>query len=467
MTPWLLAHIVGATLLCPRADVASPDRAAADVYLAIADAALAGGDEPTAYAAVCAALEADPTSARARALEVQLTRDERAPDAALKAMHAGRWAEALELLQTAGPRRPSEAALLEGLCLLELGRLAPARAAFYRARAAVEQRELVDFYLALIDLQLGEAASASQRLESLVSTQDDRLRTLAGALRQIARADGRFSLLAAVQPGLDSNVDATPLRDEVFAASAGSADLSVLGALWARPLGRSGPYLRARGQHRAVFRVTDFTATTFEAAVGWSHVSHRLQARGEYAFEALWLAGAEYRQSHLVQLSADSFWQRLTASLLWAGRAQRFAPPELAGFSGFQHTTLAQLTWRASLALGISLGWALTHDAPATPVLAFLETGPRLGVELRPHEVVRVTASVLPGWRRYLAYDPTLGLQRQDWRLEGQILVLWTLSQYLAVQAHVAAQQAFSNTDLFAFRRVAGSLGVVFFLGVP
>jgi tetratricopeptide (TPR) repeat protein len=463
-----LAAVLTAAVPCPPAGDTPPDREAAEAYVAVAELELTRGARDTARAALCAALEANPGDPRALALLAATDEDDVSPplEAALASMKQGRWREALEAARAPALVNEPAARLVEGLCLLELGELDAARAALLRAREAPEQRALVDLYLGLVAFQRGDTAEAASRLDGVTLSDDDRLQRVVGDLQRLSRVDGRFTVLAGVFPGFDSNVDATP-TGSTYAVSAAAPDLSVFGVLWARPFGRSGPFARVRAQHRALFRVTDFTATVLEASGGWNHVTRTFRLRGEYDFEALWLAGANYRLLHAAQLSAERYWRTVTLSALWSGRRQDFLSADLSPFSGWQHTGFMQLGWAPNLSFNAWLGWTYLHDLPVASQLNFIETGPRLGLEVRPLDRLRLALLVTPTLRQYLSYDAVLGEQRRDLRLEGQLVVTLQLLEVLALQAAAGGLVARSTVDLFSFERFTASLGLVFSFGVP
>lgn len=462
-----LVVALAATSPCPTPSGELPDRAAADEYFAVAEAELAVGAHETARAALCAALEADPAHARARAL-LELTGEGGPPplEVALAHMKAGRWEEALAALRAAPAASEALARLLEGVCLVELGRLDAARAALEQARASPEQRELAEFHLGLLALQAGDTATAAARLDAVMLAEDDRLRRVVGDLKRLSRVEGRFTVLGGVFPGFDTNVDATP-TGSVYAVSSSAPDLSLFGVLWARPLGRSGPFVRARAQHRALLRVTDFSATVLEASGGWNHVTRHFRVRAQYDFEALWLAGAGYRLSHAAQVAGDATFRTLTVSALWAGRRQDFLTAPFLPFSGWQHSGVLQLAWTPSVSFSAWLGWGYVHDLPAAPQLEFVETGPRLGLEVRPADALRLAVLVNPALRQYQAFDALLEATRQDLRLDAQLTASLQLLDFLALQAAAGTLVTRSNVSLFSFERFTASLGLVFALGVP
>lgn len=179
----------------PVAAAGAPDPSAAESYRAVGDAERAAGSRDTAAAAYRAALSRDPADARSRAALALLCADQ-ARDGAfqrgLRRMESGdrRGAvAAFEEARAGGSDR--SAALLEGICLYELGEDERARPLLAQAETDPAHRDAARFFLGLVALRAGRSADAAALLEA--SAADHRLGPAALDLARLARAKGASS----------------------------------------------------------------------------------------------------------------------------------------------------------------------------------------------------------------------------------------------------------------------------------
>jgi hypothetical protein len=165
-------------------------------------------------------------------------------------MNAGHRREAAAIFdELRAAEQESAATLLEGICLFELHEDSRAEPLLREAAADPALAESARVFLGLLALRADDRARAADLLGTVVASDNPALRRTAAEILRGARRDGRGVAALLAETGYDSNVVLTPDGSPSVPGSRdGSAGLAVTGS-W-RPLGRSGPFLRAAGQYR-------------------------------------------------------------------------------------------------------------------------------------------------------------------------------------------------------------------------
>lgn len=445
MNPGLLvAALLAEPGLCgPVTPLATPDPAAAALYVEVAEAEQAAGDTETALTAWREVLRRDPRNARARAALKTLCQGDTASEAA----------------------EAAAAALLSGLSLFERGEDAAAAAAF---REALEEPELVDtasFFLGVLALREGRASEAGMYFDAAAASSDEALARRAGELRLQAAREGRVALTVRLGSEYDSNVDLAP---DGTRRQAGSADGVRMGLaeLRLRPWGQQGPYARVSGHYRGHLMFQEFDLAGAGGALGWAHVGPVLQLSAEYGLDSLALGGAPYLLAHRLQGAVRAPLGPVVVEGSAAVRREDFLESAYTGYSGWRSTARLDVEWSPTESLTVSAGWSggllRTYDL----ALGFLEHGPRAGLRLSPRPGLRVLGELGYSLRGYQHFDNPLGARREDGSLDAGAVLEWDVARSWSVQASVGWRGASSNIPELAYGRFTGGLALVWSRGL-
>jgi hypothetical protein len=445
--------------LTPRA----PDPAAAAHYRSIALAERDRGAPSTAAVAFRSAAERDPLDVGSRAELARLCQESKEdpfasgvalldagdPRGALRAFHAARGA---------GPRTPA-LALMEGICLVELGEDDRAEPLLRLAEATPAQRDVARLFLGVVRLRAGDAPGAAALFAAARESRG--LAPAAEALGRLARRDGRLVLSLLVESGWDSNVTLAPSSDPSAAEGDGFGGVS--GAVLWRPLGPSGPF--ARGDAGLSRQVTQsaYDLAAFDVGGGLQLRRRSLALVGEYAFGTRTLAGAPYLSTHRLLASAV-LGTRTTLATAYSARFERYAG-DYRSYSGVLHRAGARLGFPLGAAARLDLGYGGARDLADAAELAYLEHGPgvELRVALRPRLRLALDASV--AFRRYDEADPALGTTRADTVAQAVAAAELDLGKHLVGRLSVRGEVARSNVDAFSYGKVVPVLGILWIDG--
>jgi tetratricopeptide (TPR) repeat protein len=444
------------------AAVRDPGGAAA--YRAVGDAERAAGSPRTAAMAYRAALARDPSdSASGRALR-EICREAASPfDRGMARMNAGDLRGAVGAFREARARGPDpSAALVEGVCHYELGENVEARAALREAATAPAHREAADFYLGLIALQEGDGGEAARLLDAAATNPG--FAPVASDLARLARRSGKlvFSLLA--ESGWDSNAQLAPGGTPISTSSDGSLAGTATGLY--RPLGESGPYLRATGLYRGQARFGDLDFGGVSGAAGWQlgHAERGLLA--EYDYDYRLLGGSPFLSAHRLLVGGWVPAGPLTLGASYLARFESYPADLYAPFSGTLQRAEATLALRLGRSGRIALGYHLARDGVDQSPLSWTEHGPGAELRVALARRVRLTVTAAVSLRDYDALDPALGLTRSDRYVDAAALLEWDVGDRFTLRFSADGRKAFSNAAAFDYTRVAPTLGLAYVFGM-
>lgn len=479
MTGVLVALVLGAGDPCAQIPApARSDPGAAVLYREAGDAEASRGASDTAAIAYARAVALDAGDGESRAaLERLCALRASGPDpfqqgqrlmamgdlpGAAAAFHRGRLA---------GDR---SAALLEGVCLYGLGRDVEAEAPLREAELAEEHRELARFYLGLVALRGGQSSRAAELFDS--ASVSPGLATMAGTLARLAHRDGHLVLSVSLQSGLDSNVPLTPKGATGGTAGGmmgggsfgmmngdGLYDLAAA-ALW-RPEGPVGPYLRAGGALHRYFDQGAYDLATVEAGAGWQLAKRGRGLLGEVAYRNQRFGSSPYLQAGRVTAIGWLTTGDVTWSATWSGALQRYAS-SFDAFSGTLQRVEAKGAWTFGEQTWLALAYGGAWDDARSGIAAYLDHGPRfeLRAVLGPRWRAGLDASL--AWRRYRAFDATLGARQTNTILDGSTFVEWDLANHWTARLSVDARNAGSNVSASEYFKWVPMAGVVYVLGM-
>lgn len=468
MTALLLAAALLATEPCapPPAPAGAPDPAAGEAYRKVGDDERAAGAVETATIAYREALARDPGDAAARAALEALcqARDVETPfQRGMARLDAGDLRGAVDAFREARARGPdASASLVEGVALYELGDDAEARARFAEAREDPAHREAADLYLGLVALREGEGAEAARRLDGAAASPEYAF--IAAGLRPLAGRTGRLVLALAADTSWDSNAQLAPTGTPVGTSSDGAGGLSASALL--RPLGESGPYLRAAGALHQQLRFGDLDQAGLSGALGWQLGRGARALLAEYAYEDRTLGGAQFLGAHRLLAAGFVPAGPLTLAASYLVRFESYQGAIYQPFSGTlqrAEVSLAAPLGRAARAL---VAYRLARGAAEVAELSFVEHGPRVELRLEAAPRLRVELQAGVDWRPYDAFDAALGVTRSDTSLDGAAGVEWDLADRVVLRASLEARRSWSSAPGLNYVRVVPALGIVFVTGL-
>jgi Tfp pilus assembly protein PilF len=463
----LSAALLAAASDCtPIAAEPRPDPDTARAYLAVAQEELSRGQPRSAAAAFRGALRYDASSREARLGLERLCRDQGfgGDDAelaqAVALMDAGDRRGAVARFEALRQTRPHPgAALLEGICLYELGEDAPAEILFLEAKEEPELAASAELFLGLLALRRGDGRGAEERFIR-ASGGEPALRTTAAKLLELSAREGKLVAGALVGGGYDSNVELLPGS----AAPSGSQDASFLfevSAL-ARPLGQSGPYARLFGGYRKEVLLPAYDTGTVTAVAGWQLARAEAKASLDYSFEFLVFGGAPSLVTHGLGLRGQLPLGLLFLEAGYSVRFQNFLAQENTGYSGTLHSVRLSVGIRPSGRWGLEAGYAVARDAARLAELASFGHGPILFGWVGFTDDVRLVASARSRHRQFDAVDPDFELTRTDDAFDVSTRVELDLGKYVTLFAAFEARAVFSNVPALTSSRLAAWLGSAF-----
>jgi tetratricopeptide (TPR) repeat protein len=450
----------------------SPDPAIAAVYRAVGDAEREAGSTQTAAAAYRNALSHDPGDALARAgfLAVCARGSEQAFRDGLRLMQAGDRRGAIAAFERArGGPDASSAALLEGICLYEVGDDDAAAPLLHAAEAEGMHRESARFFLGLVALRAGRSGDAQDLLAR--SAADPSLAPFARVLVRSARRSGRLVLSFVTESGWDSNVDLTPDTSGPTART-GDAVGALTGVAELRPLGESGPFLRgiANWHEQATYNALDMRS--LGGAAGWQGGQGGDFWLAEYGYDWRELARAPYMSAHrLFGTARLQLGHTASAGVSWLTRFETFEPAEDAGYSGRRHAAAADILWIPWARTAVSAGWQGGRDVARDRWLSWWEQGPHLLFRFQAAPAVRVGVDSTLAWRRYDEVDPALiprgeAILRSDAILDVTALVEVDLADRWTLRMSMFVRRETSTIPDFTFTKVVPMLGLAYTVGL-
>lgn len=457
----LLTALLGASP-CGPVTPAEPDPALATIYLEVGEAELAQQSWETAAVALGKALSHDSTLKRAESLREEACRslgEEGSLSTAETLMNARRWADALAVLSTLRSVPSGSLALLEGVCHLELGHDAEAKAALEFAATDPLHEADARVLLSLLALRRGSARAAERQLRTL--EQGDRAlgAPLSALLRQASRG-GAVVLRGALFGGVDSNPALAP---EGMEAPRGLVGFTALGQ-WT-PLGSIGPYLRLAAGGREYPSSSELRTLTGVGTVGFQLGRGGDRLALDYSVDALLFGTTPYALTHGPRLEGSL---QLGPALLfaeWTLRFETFFPADAEVFSGARQDAALGVSTALPAGFSCELAWSLTRDDARQRELALLEHGPRLSLGWARGRT-RAMASAALDWRSYDVFDADLGVRREDLRVRPSVRVEVDLTEWLSVFVAGDAAVVSSNVEAVTSLRLAATGGVQLWAGL-
>jgi hypothetical protein len=444
------------------------------MYLAIGDEELAGGARETATIAYQTALRHDPGNARARKALIRLCHEARAGQGAA----VDGFAEALTLMER-GQRRQAAAAfeavrvaehdtaaaLLEGVCLFDLGDDARAQALLREAAADDALAASARFFLGLIALRSDDKARATELLGGAAASDNRNLREAAIEILSAARREGRLVASLLSEVGFDSNVALTPDGSPSVPSSRDGAVSETAGVFW-RPLGRSGPYARAAGQYRKQFQLDAYDLGTAGGALGWRQGQTGTFAAAEYAYDFFSLGGASYLSAHRLAIDGHLNLNSVTLAASTSARFESYLQDQTADYSGLRLSATIDAAVRLASGLTAACGYQGAHDEARLDSLRYWQHGPTCRAAFSAGATVRFIAEAGLTFRRYAAPDALLGGDRRDRFIDGVALGEWDLSLGWTTRLTVTGRKASSTiADPYSYTKVTVTLGAAYTFG--
>lgn len=440
----------------------SPDPSAAAAYRAVADAEAAEGSRATAILAYRSAAERDPADGASRAALERLCRSPQGADPfrdGLAKMDAGDFGSAAADFRAARRRGDDPSiALLEGICLYELGEDGAAEAPLHVAESSPDNADLARFYLGLLALRQGAASRAASLFDA--ASASGAIAPLASDLARLARSDGPWAVTFALASGYDSNVNLAPPGAPPARESDGLYALAVTGLL--RPWGAEGPYLRGQGLLDRQFRLGAFDVAGGDGAAGWQLKGGRWSAVGEYDLAYRTFGGSPFLTAHrLLGSAAIVVAGDVTLGASYLARFESYA----GGYSPFSGTVQAAEA-RMSFPLGsrarLALAYGVSRDAARLSILSYLEHGPRAELRVSSAGGVRFGIDLAATFRGYDVYDSTLAARRSDTYLDAAMLVERDLSRGWTGQLLLRGRRALSDVPGLEYAKLVPMVGLAY-----
>lgn len=471
MTPALLALLLAAGPPAPAADpctsvtALATDPAAADAYRAVAEGELSRGARDTAAVALRAAVARDPGDAASRAALARLCAEAPADPfaAGVARLEAGDPRGALREFRAArGANAPPPAvALLEGICHHDLGEDEDAERLLRSAESSPAHRETARLYLGFLRLRAGDATEASRLFDAAAGR--PALAAVARDMGRLARRSGRLLLSVLAESAWDSNPTLAPSGADPGPEPDGAGGLTAELA-W-RPLGQSGPYLRATGGLTEHLSLGDLDFAATEGAAGWHLRLPSLAITAEYGYGARTLGGRPYLSAHRLLASAALLRGRTSLSATYAARLEDYAG-EYRDYSGVLHRGELRLSFPLGGAARLALAYGGARDLADAPSLSFTEHGPRAELLVAPAAGLRLGLEAGATFRAYDEADPTLGLVREDEVLDATVFGEVDLAARVTLRLSLLGRRARSTVDAFEHDRLAPVLGLLWVTGL-
>jgi hypothetical protein len=276
---------------------------------------------------------------------------------------------------------------------------------------------------------------------------------------------GLLSLSA--DSGYDSNLSYAPAGAP--ASADGGSGLG--GSLVLRPLGLSGPYLRANGWYRGQFRLHDRDAGLAAGQVGWRAGEGASYAFADYGFDTSFLGGAPYLVAH--RLRGGGRWQvqRVALSLVYAARFGSYQTPSAAPFSGVYQLLDPEISLRFPMGSSLALAYHAGRDSTDSPDFSSWDHGPRAVGRLALSPTLRATLEASFVWRRF---DPAggssgTGAAVPDPRADRILFVGGAVEKDFAngfaLRFSAGDRQTWSNLPGVSYSRVTAILALTYSLG--
>ena len=410
--------------------------------------------------------------AAASALLVMLAAQQARADSAFERgvarFRAEDFAGAEAPLQQARAEHPDDAdtALLLGITYYKLGRADDALPLLEQAEAHgdADSKASARVFLGLIADERGEPGRARGYYE-LVARSPTELGT-SGKLLLDQSGPERWSLVAILRPGYDSNVALQPATATVppgpgrgGAGDLGDAELSLIGGATVRPSLALPLVVDDTLLYRSYARDTAYNMLADTAGATYTFAGLSDRATAAYHFEAETLGGARYELAHV----ADASYRHLFAGEYGIGArysfaARDYALADYAGYTGMTHTAGADLSWGTpGGASGASLGYVFERENTDDPTLSSTGHGARgeLHARLAPGTDLRASALAL-----HRTFDPD-SMGRVDTLVRTDAALYIDLSSSLGIVVGGTLVRNASNAADFDFTKWTAFAGLV------
>lgn len=455
---------------------ASPDRAAAAEYRAVAEAEQASGHHETAVVAWRLAAANDPDDPGARAALAALCRagpwPREAPvdpvREAIRLLDAGKYREAAELLHGSRQGPPtSDAALVEGICRYELGEDVEAARLLREAESDPAHRETARLYLGLVALRGGAAREAAALFNAAASSPS--LQALATDLSRTARWDGPILLSVLMEAGWDSNVLLTGVDSTGGGGGGMASNGDAVGGLSAvvvgRPFGANGLFLRGAGALQEYAKLNAYDFTSVEAAAGGRYWRGGTGISAEYSFADRTLGGEAYLTTHRLLATGSVASGPFALSGSWWGRWEEYASIYTL-YSGFSQRADGRLSVALGARARLGAGWMWGRDDADASYLGWKEHGPRADLRVVLGPATRLAVEGGYTSRRYSDYDPnltTLSERLKETVLDGTAALEWDVARRTTLRFALSFRNLESNLDDYGYTKwvPSAALGVM------
>jgi hypothetical protein len=458
----LLALSLGAADPCARVEPApEADPAAAAAYRSVAESEAERRSPDTAILAYRSAVALDPGDGRSRAALERYCRAGVRRDPArdgMAKMDAGDLRGAIADFRAAreGAEDPS-VALLEGICLYELGEDRDAERALRVAEASPEEADLARLYQGLLALRDGAASRAASLFDAASASAS--IGPAAQELARLARSEGRWALTLEAASGYDSNVNLAPTGAVPSRRGDGQYALAATGLL--RPWGSDGPYLRGQGFLNQQARLDAYDASGGDVAGGWQlrHPSWSGVAEYDYAYRTF--GGSPFLSAHRLLASAWTALGDVTLGATYFARFDAYANG-YSPFSGTLQTGEVRGAFAPAARARVSVAYGLARDAARLGILSYVEHGPRAEVRVLLARGTWVGADAAVTLRRYDDFDPALTARRSDTYLDAGALAEWSPSPRWIARLALHGRRALSNVPGFEYTKLVPTAGLAY-----
>ncbi len=435
-------------------------------YLEVGDAERAAGSLDTAQVAYAEALRLDPSSDRARLAWLAACVEQHG-DALLaegrRLLDEGDRPGALALFERLRSGRSDPAVdLFEGIALYEEGDDERARPLLLEAARSAAWSARAQYFLGLIGLRDGAGAEAASLFERVELAGSGGLVERAAVLRQTALRTGRGVVSVFAESGYDSNV--TYAADSQPAPTDGALGAGLFGQL--RPLGLSGPYLRASAFLRQQLQVHEGDLGVFGGQAGYRLGRGETYGLFDYGYELTRLGGSNYLSAH--RFRAGGRWLpfgRFSVAGVYALRLGSYLTAGSSAYSGVLHSLSPEVSYRFPLGSSMTLGYDVFRDATQLAETSSWEHGPRAGMHLLLRPTLR--ASVESGVRlRNLDGGPVQGVAAVSSTVYfGSVAAEQDFGR-LTVRLLLGARASSSSDAANSWTRMTATLGVSYTAGI-
>lgn len=439
----------------------SPDPALAAVYLEEGQGELSRGNYEAAAVALSLALSLDGSLSGAAESRQQacLSLGERSLEKVDALMDAERWTEALGALAALPLAPPAARALLEGVCHFQLGNDEPAKEALGRALKDPAHEAEARVLLSLLALRRGSARAAEEQLRALERGGRELGGSLSSLLRQASRG-GALTARASVFGGVDSNPALAPMGGE----GTPNGLLGFTGLLQLVPWGAVSPYARLAAGGREYPGLSALRTFTGVGTLGMQVGRGGDRIAVDYSLDGVLFGMEPYAVTHGPRLEGSLQLGPVLVFAEWMLRFERFLPAEAEVFSGLRQDAALGAVTVLPAGFSFEVAWGLVRDQAQTRELSLLEHGPRLSVAWTRGRV-RALAGAALDWRSYDAFDPDLGVQREDLRVRPSVRLEVDVTDWLSLFVAGDASVVESNAEAVRSVRFAGTGGVQLWAG--